>query len=199
MAKGAYHVVLYHPNTRACEEIREATAQHRAVDALCGDYLTLKCNGLLDGAASVAAGNSYGIMDGGLDLVMRDVHGVALQHSVQRQICERHGGLLPVGSAVGVVAPDAQYIVYAPTMLVPMDIRGTCNVYLAARAAVRQAVGAGYHTIYMPLLGTGTGRMALRDALIQTLAGVEDGAKTYSPGDLAWDRIGFACRCLEGM
>ena len=49
--------------------------------------------------AMVSPANSFGIMDGGLDLAIRDTLGLVVQHRVQRTIVDRHHGELPIGCA----------------------------------------------------------------------------------------------------
>jgi O-acetyl-ADP-ribose deacetylase (regulator of RNase III) len=80
-------------------------------------------------------GNSYGFMDGGFDLAVRDrfpgveqeIHGIIKQY---------YYGMLAVGQAFAVHAGNQKFVTYAPTMRVPMPIIGTDNVYWAFRAAL---------------------------------------------------------------
>src|SRR5262249_25892967 len=82
--------------------------------------------------AMVSPANSFGIMDGGLDLAIRDAMGFSVQEAVQRVIVERHHGELAVGTAEVVETGDPRwpFLVVAPTMRVPESVGQTVNAYL---------------------------------------------------------------------
>lgn len=95
---------------------------------------------LTDADAVVTAGNSFGLMDGGVDLAVAMAF-PGVERAVQNRIGDRWRGELPVGAAITVAIEhhgDSRYrnVVYAPTMRVPADIRGTDNVYRAMWAAL---------------------------------------------------------------
>lgn len=126
------------------------------VEIVEGDYFARPAD------AMVSPANSFGIMDGGLDLAIRDMLGHGVQQRVQRAIVERHHGELPIGSAEIVETGDDRWphLVVAPTMRVPEPIANTLHAYLAFRAvllacarkpAIRSLVCCG--------LGTGIGGM----------------------------------------
>src|SRR5262249_35252120 len=119
--------------------------------------------------AMVSPANSFGIMDGGLDLAIRDALGFEIQSRVQRAIVERHHGGLPVGSAELVETGDARWphLVVAPTMRVPESVAQTVNAYLAFRAALLVARRAGLGSIVCCGLGTGIGAMEPDRAAVQ--------------------------------
>lgn len=69
----------------------------------------------------VSAGNSYGIMNGGIDLAIRNLIGMELQDRIQWTIISKYRKLfLPVGDNI-VVYGNEKYknIIYAPTMEFP--------------------------------------------------------------------------------
>lgn len=74
--------------------------------------------------ALITAGNSYGQMDGGVDCALAN-HFPGLQRAVWAAIADESHGYLPVGSALVVPIADAAmpWLVYAPTMRVPMSLR----------------------------------------------------------------------------
>jgi O-acetyl-ADP-ribose deacetylase (regulator of RNase III) len=120
--------------------------------------------------AIVSPANSFGFMDGGIDLVYSDRFGWELQNDLQDLIRNEHHGELPVGQAVIVpIKGDETYrwLVIAPTMRVPMNVSGTVNAYLAFRATLRAVLdhnrNAGaqdqIRSILCPGLGTAIGRM----------------------------------------
>ena len=90
------------------------------------------------GDAVVSPANSFGFMDGGIDLAFSERFGWGLQARLQRLLSEQHCGELPVGQAVIVETLDDQcpFLVSAPTMRIPMQVASTPNAYLAMRAAL---------------------------------------------------------------
>src|SRR5215470_18021070 len=82
------------------------------VEVVEGDYFATPAD------AMVSPANSFGIMDGGLDLAIRDTLGFSVQEAVQRVIVERHHGELAVGAAEIVETGDPRwpFLVVAPTM-----------------------------------------------------------------------------------
>nr|DAI44844.1 MAG TPA: hypothetical protein [Caudoviricetes sp.] len=76
----------------------------------------------------VTAGNSYGIMNGGIDLAVRNLFGTRLQDRVQWGIIRKYKKLyLPVGDNI-VVYGNNKYknVIYAPTMEFPKFISKDC-------------------------------------------------------------------------
>ncbi|MEM6581372.1 MAG: macro domain-containing protein [Pseudomonadota bacterium] len=122
----------------------------------------------LSADAIVSPANSFGYMDGGLDLKYSQHFGWELEARVRKVLEEDHGGEIPVGSAIIVATEHKQvpYLVSAPTMRVPMDVSTTINAYLAFKAVlleVKRFNASGYgaiNSILCPGLGTGEGRLA---------------------------------------
>jgi O-acetyl-ADP-ribose deacetylase (regulator of RNase III) len=125
--------------------------------------------------AVVSPANSFGYMDGGIDLAYRNFFGMEIQHRLRGKIHTDHFGELPVGHAVIVETNHAQFpfLIAAPTMRVPDRIGDTVNVYLAFRAALiavinhnrseRNRIGS----LRAPALGTGVGGMPIDRAARQ--------------------------------
>jgi O-acetyl-ADP-ribose deacetylase (regulator of RNase III) len=135
------------------------------------DILTRTADAILSPA------NSFGFMDGGIDLLYSNFFGWELQDRLRKSIREEHAGEVPIGCAV-VVPTDHDRIpllVSAPTMRVPGDISDTVNVYLAFRAALL-AVRSSTRTksLLSPALGTGIGGMSARRAAKQMHAAYVD-------------------------
>jgi hypothetical protein len=88
--------------------------------------------------AVVSPANSFGFMDGGIDLLYSGHFGWEVQDRLQELIRDRHHGELLVGAAeiVEMDSPRIPFLIAAPTMRVPMILRETVNPYLAARAAL---------------------------------------------------------------
>ena len=131
--------------------------------------------------AVVSPANSFGYMDGGIDLAYRKFFGHDLQVKLQRRIREQFAGELPVGQATVVETSHEAfaYLVAAPTMRVPDRIGDTVNVYLAFRATLLAVIkhnetsGAPIRSIRAPGLGTGVGGMSVRRAAFQMRAAYE--------------------------
>lgn len=111
--------------------------------------------------AIVSPANSFGFMDGGIDLAYSRHFGWDLQERLQARLATDFGGELPVGQAVAVETGDADlpWLISAPTMRVPHVVADTVNAYLALRAALRVAREEGLETVLCPGLGTAVGRM----------------------------------------
>lgn len=110
--------------------------------------------------AIVSPGNSFGFMDGNFDLLISQRYGWCIQAELRRRIEQDHDGELLVGQAEAIKSPDGVTIISAPTMRVPMDIRGTPNAYLATKAALRVARSIGADTVAMPGMGAGAGMLS---------------------------------------
>ena len=136
--------------------------------------------------AIVSPANSFGFMDGSLDFLISEFFGWHVQDRLQQAIKTKHNGELLVGQ-VEIVPTDHQsipYVISAPTMRVPMDIKGTANPYLAIRGvllAVKNgvfkdgtAVKDRIKTIAFPGMGTGVGQITPTVFAKQMKQAVED-------------------------
>jgi O-acetyl-ADP-ribose deacetylase (regulator of RNase III) len=139
------------------------------VDVVEGDILEGRCD------AVVSPANSFGFMDGGIDLAYRRYFGSDLQSRVQAKIRSEFRGELPVGQAM--IVPTGHetvpYLVAAPTMRIPDEIGDTVNAYLAFRAALLAVIAHNdmnttlIKSLRVPALGTGIGAMPLGRAAYQ--------------------------------
>jgi O-acetyl-ADP-ribose deacetylase (regulator of RNase III) len=134
-----------------------------------GDILEGRCDAL------VSPANSFGFMDGGIDLAYMRHFGNELQSRVQSRIRVEFLGELPVGQAMVVSTghETVPYLVVAPTMRVPDRIGDTLNVYLAFRAMLLAVLAHNKSSqrvielLRVPALGTGIGAMPLNRAARQ--------------------------------
>jgi len=140
--------------------------------------------------AVVSPANSFGFMDGGIDMRYSQHFGWKVQERLQTFIQERHHGELLVGTAeiVHTDHPQIPYVIAAPTMRVPMILRDTVNPYLAARAALLlvkhglfaagplagEPIVAGVQSIAFPGLGTGVGRVEPDTCARQVRTAIEE-------------------------
>jgi O-acetyl-ADP-ribose deacetylase (regulator of RNase III) len=173
----------------------------------CGefDFVTIYKGSILDVScdAVVSPANSFGFMDGGIDMIYSQFFGWHVQDCLQKLIAEKHHGELLVGTAE-VVETDNEHIPFviaAPTMRVPMILKDSVNPYLAARAVFHlikngifsQGKFAGeritdvIQTIAFPGLGTGVGRIGpntcawqMRAAILHVILGQRSYPKTFA-------------------
>lgn len=119
----------------------------------------------VQGDAIVSPANSFGYMDGALDLRLSEFFGWDLEKRLRKRLVEEFDGELPVGQALLVPTYHDAYtwLVSAPTMRVPMSVETTANAYLAFRAILR-AIREHNGTHESPIrslvctgLGTGVG------------------------------------------
>ncbi|WP_407572924.1 macro domain-containing protein [Deinococcus altitudinis] len=128
--------------------------------------------------ALVNPANSFGFMNGGIDLAYSQRFGWDLQERLRETFRTEHDGELPVGQALIVKNYDAglPFPVAAPTMQIPGDIRGTPNAYLTFRAALRavrarnRTSGEQIASVLCPGLGTAIGRLPAETATRQMFA-----------------------------
>jgi O-acetyl-ADP-ribose deacetylase (regulator of RNase III) len=163
--------------TKHCGDLRGVRVDH-------GSILDVPCD------AVVSPANSFGFMDGGLDLVYSEHFGWDVQKRVQEVIRTHHHGELLVGQADIVETGNAQipYLIAAPTMRVPDSVERTVHPYLAARAVLllwkhgrlRDAKSNGtpvrdvVRTLAIPGLGTGTGQVPADSCARQVRAAWEE-------------------------
>jgi O-acetyl-ADP-ribose deacetylase (regulator of RNase III) len=117
--------------------------------------------------AIVSPANSFGFMDGGIDMAYSLRFGWDLQARLQALLHAEHDGELPVGQAVIIETKDPKFpfMISAPTMRVPMDVSETVNAFLAFRAVIRsvrtynRTAQRPIESVLCPGLGTGVGRL----------------------------------------
>jgi O-acetyl-ADP-ribose deacetylase (regulator of RNase III) len=115
--------------------------------------------------AFVSPANSFGFMNGGVDLAYSEHYGWDIQRRLQEIIKRDYFGELPVGNCIWLGTGDKKvpYMFSAPTMRVPIRLeKETVNPYLATRAVMlcyqRMLVDRGkIKSIAFPGMGTGIG------------------------------------------
>lgn len=161
----------------AWEEHFQGYAQ---VSVQAGSIFKVDCDAL------VSPANSFGYMDGGLDMLISEFFGWHVQERLQDLIRNKHHGELLVGVAEIVPTDNARipFVISAPTMRVPMILSDTVNVYLATRAVILlvlhgrfadgRPVNEDVHTVAVPGMGTGVGRVPPNTCARQMKAAVDD-------------------------
>lgn len=138
---------------RAWEEALLAMLLPVAWDIRNQDITTLECS------AVVSPANSFGFMDGGVDLAYSRHFGWHVQQRLQKAIQKMEFSELLVGQALAVETDYQQipWLIAAPTMRIPGQILDSMAVFLAARAAMKCAMDYGMDLVTFPGMGTGTG------------------------------------------
>jgi O-acetyl-ADP-ribose deacetylase (regulator of RNase III) len=147
-----------------------AAAWKKAFEGI--DVVDISVGDIFEGPSAdalLSPANSFGFMDGGIDLVYVNRFGWSLQDRVQAMIRQQHDGELPVGQAIIVPTADTpiQWLVASPTMRVPMDVANTPNAFLAFRAALQAikrhnetaSASTRIESLLSPGLGTAIGKM----------------------------------------
>lgn len=123
----------------------------------------------------VSAANSFGLMDGGVDLAIIQFFGIELMDRVQERIISDYRGEQSVGTCFIIETGHAKhpFLAHTPTMRAPMPITRTDNVY---RAMWAMLLAVDHHNrsgprpikkVACPGLGTATGRMPAGEAARQ--------------------------------
>lgn len=147
--------------------------------------LELQCDDIFandDWEAVVSPANSFGFMNGGIDLVYVNKFGQQLEDRVRKDIADNWYGELLVGQATFVdCQPGMENIlIVAPTMRVPQRILDPVDVYLATKAAVRCALEIQVDSLLMPGMGTGVGQVSFETASKNMLIGIKDAIEGMS-------------------
>ncbi len=145
-----------------------------------GSIFEVKCD------AIVSPTNSFGFMDGGLDLEISEYFGGHVQERLHKLIKTRHHGELLVGTAEVVDTDHAEipYLIAAPIMRVPAVLIETVNVYLATRAVLNLVkfgtvpdgtpVKHIIETIAIPDIGMETGKVPPHICALQMKAAFQE-------------------------
>jgi O-acetyl-ADP-ribose deacetylase (regulator of RNase III) len=163
-------LILVDPNADLCNEWK------RQFDGLSGvEVVNDRFESLEEFDCMVSPANSFGLMDGGVDLAIISFFGIELMDRVQAIIVDQFLGEQPIGTSMLVETdhPKHPYIAHTPTMRVPMSIQGTDNVYCAMWAMLlavdhhNRTQARKISTVASPGLGTATGQMSPSEAARQ--------------------------------
>ena len=163
-------LVLVDRGKEFCDVVRWQFRAHPEVQIVCGRFEDLPSFDCV-----VTAGNSFGLMDAGMDLAVVRFFGRHVMERIQKQIIDDYLGEQPVGTCIIVPTDHAvhPFVAHAPTMRVPMNIQGTDHVYLAMWAALiavhrhNRSESRKIDSLACPGLGTGTGGMNSVEAALQ--------------------------------
>ena len=113
-----------------CQKWRQVFSSYPEVEVLTGDYFQQSAD------AIVSPANSFGFMDGGLDLAIRNELGFQVESDIQEVILNKYHGEMPIGTAEIIKTNHDRwsYMISAPTMRIPENVAYTLNAYNAFRA-----------------------------------------------------------------
>ena len=155
-------IYLIDANEKLISAWKDSFQEWSDVEVVHGDYFSVPAD------AMVSPANSFGYMDGGLDLAIRYELGEKIERDVQEVILNNYHGELPVGQAeiVNTSHKAWPFLICTPTMRVPKNISDTMNTYLAFRAVLfavkkfnEKSAGTKINSLVCPGLGTGVGSM----------------------------------------
>lgn len=174
-------VVIY--DKQEYETYKHFFNNHPVLQILYGNIFNYKAD------AFITAGNSFGLMDGGIDGHVNYFFD-HIEKRVQRKILSDWKGELPVGVSIVFHVSgnnNYKYLCYSPTMRTPGPVTDTYNAYLAFRGALIECSKyAEISTIILPLLCRGVGCMPAEKVLKQLELAYES-FKQPIPRD--WRRI----------
>lgn len=179
---------------------------YEAWKTFCGDLPNVEVfhGSILDLSvdAVVSPANSYGFMDGGIDLLYSHRFGWEVQEKLQKIIREKHHGELLIGQAEIVETDNLEipFVISAPTMRVPMILKDSINPYLAARAVFLlikhsiffdgnfkgRKINEVVQSVAFPGLATGIGRIGFNTCAKQMQKAIEDVVLEKQEFPLSW-------------
>lgn len=157
-------------NPQVAAAMTVAFADEYSVTVSQGDIFDARADAIISPA------NSFGCLDGGIDLVYARYFGASMEQRLRALLHDEHHGELPVGQAVVLETNrlEIPFLVSAPTMRIPASVGKTLNAYLAFRAALAAALVHNaqetkqrIRTVLTPGLCTGIGEMPAQRAARQ--------------------------------
>ena len=162
---------------------RARALQRTDVHFVHGDIASYKPVG--DVVVYVSPANSLGFMDGGIDRVYMQMF-PGVQQRVKDAIAkwgkksEIGRPYVPIGASLIVpLERKDMYIVSAPTMLLPQDVRGTRNCYYATMSILKNVVDSlpwqerNVEVVFTSMC-CGVGKMSAEESLEQFLSALRD-------------------------
>lgn len=182
-----FDLVICDPNKPLCDELEKAFSPF-GVSVYCDVFQRMHFDCI------VSPGNSFGLMDGGMDGAIIDHFGLELQSKVQSAIIREYGWEQPVGTSMVLAIDNTEprkYLAHTPTMRVPEDLNGTDNVYRAMKAMLlaverHNLVMKDIRTVVCSGLGSLTGALPY-DKVAGQMSLAYSYFKRQRPLSLNWD------------
>ncbi len=130
------------------------------IEYFLGDFKDIKTGS--KSTSIISPANSFGVMNGGIDLAYSEHFGWNLQEEVQKRIKNEYDGELLVGQSfiTETKNEDIPYIIIAPTMRLPMNVHESPNAYLTMKTILRTALKNNLDYVLICGLCTGAGYMS---------------------------------------
>ena len=131
------NLILFDINPKVCDEFYNHFNKYKNISIYNGRFENIQ-----EYDCIISPANSFGLMDGGIDKFIIDYFGKQLMENVQNYIIENYAGEQPVGTSFIIETGNEKYpyLAHTPTMEIPMDIRGTNNVYKAMKAMLLEVI-----------------------------------------------------------
>lgn len=152
-------IQLVDKNVGMCAEWKNHFHGYDNVSVYCSDFFSKKTDCI------VSPGNSFGFMDGSLDLAISKHLGWQVQEKLKSIIRTLPMKEILVGEAILVETdfPEIPYCIAAPTMRIPMIINETPNSYLASKAVFNLLKNnPQIQTVTISGLATGVGKVPFK-------------------------------------
>lgn len=129
-----------------------------------GDITELEVDAIVNPA------NSECIMGGGVAGAIKKAGGKVIEEEAMQS------APIPIGKALATSAGKLKcdFVIHAPTMLVPAQATNISNIEKATRAALNCALDYGLKSIAIPGMGTGIGRVPASEAAVAMITIVKD-------------------------
>jgi len=139
------NLILFDINPKVCDEFYNHFNKYKNISIYNGRFENIQ-----EYDCIISPANSFGLMDGGIDKFIIDYFGKQLMENVQKHIIENYAGEQPVGTSFIIETNDIKhpYLAHTPTMEIPMDIRGTNNVYKAMKAMLLEVLKYNKNLIF---------------------------------------------------
>ena len=165
-----FKLILVDPQIMICEAWEKRFKEYEYVEIINGFFEQIEHFDCM-----VSAANSFGLMDGGVDLAITNFFGHKLQLKVQEKIMSEYYGEQPVGTSMIVETGNEKhpFVAHTPTMRIPLKITKTDNVYLAKFALLRAVANHNktnekkIKIVVCPGLGTSAGGVSPDEAARQ--------------------------------
>ena len=179
---------LIHPKDEMCMAFKKHFASLPNVNIVKGLFERLPPHDCF-----VTAGNSYGIMNAGIDAAVIKFHGIELMQKVQYQIQADFLGEQPIGTSIIIETQKENYpfVAHTPTMRVPGSIVGTDKVYQSTFAALtaiyRHNINSEtrINSVVIPALGAGWGCVKYEEVARQMAVAYKN--YLYPPHNMNWE------------
>lgn len=126
-----FKLILFDRNIELCNEFKISFDGLPNVEIIHSSLENLK-----EYDCIVSPANSFGLMDGGIDLAITNYFGIQLMKRVQEYIIKEYAGEQPIGTSFIIETNNDKhpYLAHTPTMRIPMIIKNTDIPYQAMKA-----------------------------------------------------------------